>query len=101
MAVTPKRLYKGTPTTTVATAYTVPASTTTIVKNIILTNTTSSDAKVSVLLGGVSIVEQVTISAYSTSTIDLSAVLNGAEIIEVWQGTASACRMYISGVEVV
>jgi hypothetical protein len=108
MAYTPKRLYIGQPGTAISTLYTVPASTKTIVKNITLTNTTASDATVTVNFvpsGGIAgvanrIISTHTVTANNTTIIDLSAVLETGDTIQALQGTANAVTVYISGVEV-
>lgn len=100
MAATAKRLYKGTAGTTASTAYTVPASTTTIVKNIVLTNKTASEATITITIAGTEIVYGYSVAANDTVVIDLSLVMNATETITVQSGTTSAINVYISGVEV-
>ncbi|MED0686547.1 hypothetical protein [Anoxybacillus ayderensis] len=99
MAATPKRLYKGTAGTTSSTAYTVPANTTTIVKNIVLTNKTGSAATATITIAGIEIVNNYSVNANDTVVIDLSLVMQAAETITVLSGTASAINIYISGLE--
>lgn len=110
MANTPKRLYTGQPATTIQTLYTVPASTKTIVKNIVLANTTVTDATVDIHLvpnGGTAgatnkIVPTYLVPANNTVVIDFSAALDTAgDTIQALQGTSGAITVYISGVEVV
>lgn len=108
MPNTPKRLYIGQPGTSATTLYTVPANTKSIVKNIVLTNTTGADATITlnfVPSGGVvlpanQIICSYTISANDTVVIDLSAVLEAGDTIQGYQGTASAVTVYLSGLEV-
>lgn len=100
MATTPKSLYKGTAGTSASTAYTVPASTVTIVKNIVITNKTNSAATVNITVAGLEIVYRYSVEANSTVTLDVSIVMNANETITVQAGTASAINIYISGVEV-
>ncbi|MED5042387.1 hypothetical protein P9848_10495 [Geobacillus stearothermophilus] len=101
MAATPKRLFKGTAETTSTTVYTVPASTTTIVKNIVLTNKTANDATITITIAGTGVVYGYSVAANDTVVIDLSLVMNATETITVQSGTANAINIYISGVEVV
>lgn len=101
MPATPKRLYKGTVGTTASTAYTVPANTTTIVKNIVLTNKTGSAVTATVVIAGIEVINNYSVSANDTVVIDLSLVMNATETIAVQAGTANAINVYISGVEVV
>lgn len=100
MAATAKRLYKGTAGTTSSTAYTVPASTTTIVKNIVLTNKTGSAATATVVIAGIEVINNYSVNANDTVVIDLSLVMSATETITVQAGTANAINVYISGVEV-
>lgn len=100
MPTVAKRLYKGTAGTTSTTAYTVPASTTTIVKNIVLTNKTTSSATITVIIAGTEVIYQYNVTAKDTITIDLSTVMNATETITLIAGTSSAVNVYISGVEV-
>jgi hypothetical protein len=101
LATLAKRLYKGTAGTTVTTAYTTPASTTTIIKNVILTNKTAIDAWVTVTVATTEIIYQYLVTAKDTVTLDLSTVLNATETITVIAGTTASINVYISGVEVV
>ena len=100
MATTPKKLYIGKPSTSIATVYTVPSSTTTILKNIVLVNTTASDAVVTIQAGGQDFVSGYTVAAKDTVVIDLSIVLNASDTIRASQVTASAVNVFVSGVEV-
>ena len=101
MAATPKRLFKGTAETTSTTVYTVPESTTTIVKNIVLTNKTANNAKITITIAGTEVICGYSVAANDTVVIDLSLVMNATETITVQSGTANAINIYISGVEVV
>jgi hypothetical protein len=93
--------------TSASTYYTVPAGTTSIVKQILLANITSSDATASIhfipdgssLLSSNKIFGEITISANTTQVIDLSSVLSVGATIQALAGTASAINMHISGVE--
>jgi hypothetical protein len=100
MATTPKKLYANKPGTTSATLYTVPTSTTTIVKNIVLCNTTGTAANVTLTVGGQTIINAYPVNANDTVTMDLSLVMSSADTITGLQATASAISVYISGVEV-
>jgi hypothetical protein len=100
LAATPKRLYKGTAGTSASTAYTVPTNTTTIVKNIVLTNKTGSAATATVVIAGIEVINNYSVNANDTVVIDLSLVMSATETITVQAGTANAINVYISGVEV-
>lgn len=100
MANTPKKLYANKPGTASSTFYTVPASTTTIIKNILLCNTTGADATVSMLFGGVDAFNQSPVPAHSTVALDLTEVINAGETITGLQDTAGAISVIITGLEV-
>jgi hypothetical protein len=99
MATTTKALFRGAAATSSTTLYTVPASTTAVVTNIVVTNTASSDASYTLLLDDVSLATTVTVGASDTSVIDLKQVLATAKTIK---GLASATTVnfHISGVEI-
>ena len=110
MAVfTPKKLYTGQPGTSASTIYTAPASTTTIIKNILICNTTTSAATVTLNLvasaGSAAasnrILSTYNVNASDTVAIDLSGVLATGDFISAVQGTSSALTLHITGVEVV
>ena len=99
MATTTKALFRGAASTSSATLYTVPASTTAVVTNIVVTNTAASDASYTLLLDDVSLATTVTVGASDTSVIDLKQVLATTKTIK---GLASATTVnfHISGVEI-
>jgi hypothetical protein len=98
--VTAKRLYRGTAGTSPTTAYTVPSSTTTIVKNITLTNKMGTAATITVTIAGTEVVYNYSVAANTTVVIDLLLIMHTTETITIQAGTASAINVYISGVEV-
>lgn len=100
MSTTPKKLYANKPGTTSATLYTVPSSTTTIVKNIVLCNTTNTSAVVTLTVGGQTIINSYSVSPNDTVSVDFSLVMIAADIITGLQTTTGAISVYISGVEV-
>ena len=100
MATVSKALFRGAASTSSTTLYTVPASTTTVVTNILVTNTDSADATFNILLDDVSAGTLVTVGGYDTTVIDLKQVLATTKTIK---GLASAVTVnfHISGVEIV
>jgi hypothetical protein len=99
MAVTSKALFRGAASTSSATLYTVPSSTTTIVTNIIVTNTAASVASFDLSLDDVQIANDVQIAAVDSLVIDMKQVLATTKTIK---GLASATTVnfHISGVEI-
>lgn len=99
MATTTKVLARAAAATSSATLYTVPASTTTVVTNIAVTNTAGSAGTFSLLLDDVSLHTTAAIAANTTAYIDLKQVLATTKTIK---GFASAVTVnfHISGVEI-
>lgn len=100
MATITKTMARGAATTnTGTTLYTVPASTTAVVTNIIVANTAATSATFTLALDGVSLFTTVTIAANTTVAIDLKQNLTTTKTIT---GGASAVTVsfHISGVEI-
>lgn len=108
MAYSPKRFYIGQPGTTNTNLGTVPTGKTWIVKQILLANTSSSDATVTIYFvptGGTAgtsnmVVPGITVSAKSLVTIDMAQVLTAGDFFVGVQSTSGAITVLISGVEV-
>ena len=99
MATTTKALVRAAAATSSATLYTVPASTITVITNIVVTNSAASAATFTLTLDGVDIFTTCAIAANTTAMFDLKQVLATAKVIA---GFASAVtvRFHISGVEI-
>lgn len=99
--ITDKRLCKGTLGSTEGTLYTVPASTTAIVKAVTLCNKTATPATVTLKLAGTEVLYQHTISGNDSLTIPfMDHILDATETIAGLSGTASAINYYITGKEI-
>ena len=107
-AYTPARLYQGQPGTSSATLYTVPSSTTVIVKQILVANTTSTAATLTLSLvpsGGTAgvthhIASAVTVQGNALVTFDLAQVMTAADFLAGLQGTSGALTVTISGLTI-
>ena len=100
MATTPKILFRGAATTNTATTlYTVPASTTTIVTSIVITNTASSTGTFTLALGATNLATTVTVGANDSTVLDMKQVLTAAQTI-TGGASATTINFHISGVEV-
>jgi hypothetical protein len=100
MPNTPKVLSRTAATTTTSTVlYTVPASTTAIVTNIVVTNTGSADYTFTLSLDDIALHTATTVAANSSVYIDFKQVLGTTKTIK---GGASntAVNFHISGVEI-
>jgi hypothetical protein len=99
MATISKVLARTAAETSSATLYTVPASTTTIVTNIVVTNSAGTAATFTLTLDGVDIFTTCAIAANSTAMFDLKQVLATTKTI-TGLASATTVRFHISGVEV-
>lgn len=99
MANTFKALARGAAATSSTTLYTVPASTTTLVNNILVVNTASAAGTYSLLIDDVSIATTVAVPANDTVVLDIKQVMAAAKTIK---GFASAVTInfHISGLEI-
>ena len=101
MATTTKVLFRGAATTTVGTTlYTVPASTTTVVTSIVITNTTGTAGTFTLGLAGTNLATTVSVGGFDSTVLDLKQVLVATNTIT---GGASAITInfHIAGVEIV
>lgn len=106
MTITAARLYQGQPTTAEQTLYTVPANNTAIVKEIIVTNNTGSNATItlSIVPSGQTagplnrICTGKVVPANDVVVFALSTVMNSGDFISGLQGTNGALTVTISGV---
>jgi hypothetical protein len=100
MATTPTVFFRGAATTTTSTVLsTVPASTTYIVTNIVVTNTSGSSGTFTLALDGVAIATTVAIAANATTFIDMKQVLATTKTI-TGGASATTVNFHITGVAV-
>ena len=101
MAVTPTVLFRGAATTSTGTTlYTVPASTTTIVSSIVITNTAGSAGTFTLALNGIALATTVAIAANSIATFDIKQPLVATNTI-TGGASATTINFHIGGVQVV
>ena len=100
MATTSKALFRGAATTTTSTTlYTVPASTTAVVTEIMVVNTAGASGSFTMALDDVSIATTVTVGAYDSTVIPLKQVLTTTKTIK-GGASATTINFHISGVEI-
>ena len=99
MPTTLKALARGSFGTSSATLYTVPSSTTTVLSNISVCNTTGSSVNFFILLDGVELFSTTAIDANTTVVIDIKQTLAAAKIIAGY-ASASGVRYHLSGAEI-
>ena len=99
MATTSKILFRGAASTSSATLYTVPSATTTVVTDIVISNTAAASGTYELLLNDVVLAKTVTVGANDSTIIQLKQPLTATQTIK---GLASATTInfHISGVEI-
>ena len=100
MAVTPTLFYRGSAATSSATLYTVPSSTTAVLTDIVVSNTSSSQQYVTMTVDGVNILTTVPISANTVITIQPKTVIPTGDIVAGY-ATSADVKLHVSGVEIV
>jgi hypothetical protein len=100
MATTPKVLYRGAAATSSATLYTTPASTNTIITEIIAANTAGTAGTITVSLNGTVIVPTAAIAANTTVIFNINEVLPTTQILAGF-ASATTINFSISGIEIV
>jgi hypothetical protein len=99
MAVTSKALFRGAASTSSATLYTVPSSTTAVVTNIVVDNTSASDQTFSITLDGVDLISAAPIAANASAFFDLKQAIATTQTI-TGLASATSVTFHISGVEI-
>lgn len=99
MATTFTVLFRGSASLTSTTLYTTPASTTTLINSILITNANSSNQTYSLYFDDVSSAEVVQVPANDTVILDLKQVLNSGETIKGLASSADV-KFHISGLEI-
>lgn len=94
-----KVLFRGAATTGSSTLYTTPAATTTLVNNILVTNTASTAATYTINMNGISIGTTVSVPANDAIVLDIKQVLNATQTI-TGLASATSVNFHISGLEI-
>ena len=100
MAVNPTLFYRGAAATSSATLYTVPAATTAVLTDIVVSNTSSSQQYVTMTVDGINILPTVPISANTVITIQPKTVIPTGDIVAGY-ATSADVKFHVSGVEIV
>lgn len=99
MATLTKALARTAAATTSTTLYTVPASTTTVITNIVVDNTAGTAATFTISLDGVELLSSAAIDANASAFFDLKQVLATTKTITGF-ASATTVKFHISGVEI-
>lgn len=99
MANTAKTLARTAAATSNTTLYTVPAATTAVITNILVTNTSGSSQTFTINFDGIAAYSGTTIAANSTAMFDLKQVLTTTKVIS-GSASATSINFHISGMEI-
>lgn len=99
MATVSKQFFRGAAALTETTLYSVPSSTSAVVTNIIITNTSADPATVTIELNGVPIILNGEIQGNDAIVWDIKQVLDQLDIITGY-ASATTVNFHISGVEI-
>lgn len=99
---TSTKFYRGTAalTSTALTASSVPSSTTWIVTNIVIANSSSSAQTATISLGGITIVPTVTVAGNSVATFDMKQVMGAGDTGIYGYASSTSVNFHISGVTI-
>jgi hypothetical protein len=101
MPNTSKPLFRGAATTNTATTlYTVPASTSTVITSIVVSNTSASAGTFTLALGGTAFATAIAVGGNDSTVIDIKQTLTTTQTI-TGGASATTINFHISGVEIV
>jgi hypothetical protein len=98
MAANPTLFYRGAAATSSATLYTVPSSTTSVLTDIVVSNTSTDQQYVTMTVDGVNILPAVPISANTVINLQPKTVMATTKILAGF-ATSADVKFHISGVE--
>ena len=98
MAANPTLFYRGAAATSSATLYTVPSSTTSVLTDIVISNTSTDQQYVTMTVDGVNILPAVPISANTVINLQPKTVMATTKILAGF-ATSADVKFHISGVE--
>jgi hypothetical protein len=98
MPAAPTLFYRGSAATSSATLYTVPSSTTSVLTDIVVSNTSSDQQYVTMTVDGINILPAVPISANTVINLQPKTVIATTKILAGF-ATSTDVKFHISGVE--
>ncbi|MBJ8111724.1 hypothetical protein JDS99_19165 [Bacillus cereus group sp. N6] len=93
----PIQIYLGSPQKNALQVYVVPKNSRATIKQMILTNTTETDAKITMTVNTVDIMKDYVVKANGTEIIPLSVVLTEGNTLYLQQEKTNAINVLISG----
>lgn len=95
---TPTLFYRGAAATSSATLYTVPSSTTSVLTDIVISNTSADQQYVTITVDGINLVPAVPVSASNVLNLQFKTVIGTTKIIAGF-ATSTSVKFHLSGVE--
>jgi hypothetical protein len=99
MATISKQMFIGAASTSNTTLYTVPSVTTSVVTEIIATNTSGSSQTFTVNLNGTAVAGTASIPANTTVILDMKVPLTATQTVSGF-ASATSVNFFVSGVEI-
>ncbi len=99
MGATPTLFHRGAAATSSATLYTVPASTTAVLTDIVVSNTSTSQQYVTMTVDGINILPTVPVSANTVINLQPKTVMATAKVLAGF-ATSADVKLHVSGVEI-
>ena len=96
---TPTLFYRGAAATSSTTLYTVPSLTTSVLTDIVISNTSSDQQYVTITIDSVNIVPTVPVSANQVLNLQFKTVMGATKIVAGY-ATSTGVKFHISGVEI-
>lgn len=100
MGATPTLFHRGAAATSSATLYTVPASTTAVLTDIVVSNTSTSQQYVTMTVDGINILPTVPVSANTVINLQPKTVMATAKVLAGF-ATSVDVKFHVSGVEII
>lgn len=95
---TPALFYRGAAATSSTTLYTVPSNTTSVLTDIVVSNTSSDQQYVTIAVDGINIVPTVPVSANQVLNFQFKTVIGTTKVIAGY-ASSTGVKFHISGVE--
>ena len=96
---TPTLFYRGSAATSSATLYTVPSGTSSVLTDIVVSNTSSDQQYITITVDGINLVPTVPVSANAVINFQFKTVLAATKVIAGY-ASSTGVKLHLSGVEV-
>lgn len=96
---TPALFYRGAAATSSTTLYTVPSNTTSVLTDIVVSNTSADQQYVTITIDGINVVPTVPVSANQVLNFQFKTVIGAADVIAGY-ASSTGVKLHLSGVEI-